>query len=149
VVYVRAMLDSAVPQVRSRTAGLRAQLARSRRLHEQSIAAAEFLRTEEARLAERREELAAIETRQRLASRAASGTADREAERALALAETGARPRCAGRRARPRGRLRARLAALAGPLLAPARPEDAASPADRPARERRSASAPPAPTCCR
>lgn len=125
VVYLRAMLDSAVPQVQSRTAGLRGQLARSRQLHEQSLAAVQFLRAEEARLAERREQLAALETRQRLASREASGTADREAERALALAEEARDLDGLLTELDRAGRLRASLAALPGPLLRPARPEDA------------------------
>src|SRR5690606_21914769 len=87
VVHLRALLDSAVPQIRARTSGLRAQLARSRELHEDSLAATEFLRAEETRLAERRRELAALEARQREASREARALAVREAERALALAE--------------------------------------------------------------
>ena len=124
-VYLRAMLDSAVPQVQARTARLRARLARSRELREEALAAARELRAEQTRLSQRRTELAALETKQRLASRAASGTADREAERALALAEE-ARDLDAllGELARAGG-LRARLAALPGPVPRPARPEDA------------------------
>jgi len=144
VVYLRAMLDSAVPQVQSRTAGLRGQIARSRRLHEQSLAAARFLRAEEDRLAQRREELAAIETRQRLASREASGTAGREAERALALAEEARDLDALVDELDRAGELRTRLAGLSGPLLRPARPENARLAADVPAPEV-SATAPPAP----
>jgi septal ring factor EnvC (AmiA/AmiB activator) len=146
VVYLRAMLDSAVPQVQSRTAGLRAQLARSRQLHQQSLAAAEFLRAEETRLAERRAELAALETRQRLVSREASGTADRETERALALAEEARDLDALVTELDRAGTVRNRLAALPGPLLRPARPEDArlATLTDLPA-PGASASAPPAP----
>ena len=124
-VYLRAMLDSAVPQVQVRTAGLRARLARSRRLREEALAATEQLRAEQGRLASRRTELAALETRQRLASRAASGTADREAERALALAEEARDLDALIGELDRAGGLRARLAALPGPLLRPARPEDA------------------------
>jgi septal ring factor EnvC (AmiA/AmiB activator) len=146
VVYVRAMLDSAVPQVQARTAGLRARLARSRQLREQSLAAAEFLRAEEGRLAERRTQLAALESRQRLASRAASGTADREAERALALAEEVRDLDALVDELDRAGGLRARLAALPGPLVRPARPTDArlATLADLPAADT-PARAPPAP----
>ena len=79
-VYLRAMLDSAVPQIRDRTSGVRARLAQSRHLREEALAATEQLRAGQTRLAERRTELAALETRQRLAARAAGGTADREAE---------------------------------------------------------------------
>lgn len=124
-VYLRAMLDSAVPQVQARTVGLRARLARSRRLREEALAAAEQLRAEQARLAERRSELAALETRQRLAARAAGGSADREAERALALAEEARDLDALVTELDRAGGLRERLAALPGPLLRPARPEEA------------------------
>ncbi len=146
VVYVRAMLDSAVPQVQARTAGLRARLARSRQLHDQAIAAARFLRAEETRLGERRAELAALESRQRLASRQASGTADREAERALALAEEARDLDALVGELDRAGGLRERLAALSGPLLRPDRPEDArlATLTDLPASDA-AAAAPPAP----
>ena len=146
VVYVRAVLDGAAPEVRARTAGLRAQLARSRRLHQQSVEAAAFLRSEEARLTERRKQLAALEAQQRLASRQASGTADREAERALALAEEARDLNELVAELDRAGGLRARLAALPGPLLRPARPEDAtlAALSDMPA-PAASSSAPPSP----
>ena len=145
-VYLRAMLDSAVPQVQARTAGLRSRLAESRRLRDEALAAAETLRAEQGRLAERRAELAALETRQRLASRAASGTADREAERALALAEEARDLDALVDDLVRAGGLRARLAALPGPLIRPPRPEDArlANGEDAPSPEP-SATAPPAP----
>jgi len=143
-VYLRAMLDSAVPQVQARTAGLRARLALSRRLREEALAAAERLRTEQGRLAERRSGLAALETRQRLASRAASGSADREAERALALAEQARDLDDLVAELDRAGGLRARLAALPGPLLRPSRPEDArlASVDERPSPEPAATAAP-------
>ena len=146
VVYLRAVLASAVPQVRARTTGLRAQLARSRHLHEQSLAAARFLRGEEGRLAARRNELAALEAKQRLASRQASGTADREAERALALAEQVRDLDALVDELDRAGNLRARLAALPGPTPRPARPEEArlAALSDLPSPEA-SSTAPPAP----
>jgi septal ring factor EnvC (AmiA/AmiB activator) len=144
VVYLRAMLASAVPQVQSRTAGLRGQLARSRRLHQQALAAADFLRAEEARLDQRRAELAALEARQRLASHEASGTADREAERALALGEEARDLDALVAELDRAGDLRNRLAALSGPVLRPARPEDARLAADPPSPSV-SATAAPAP----
>jgi len=124
-VYLRAMLDSAVPQIQARTAGLRSRLARSRQLREEALAAARDLRAEQSRLAARRTELAALETEQRLASRAASGSANREAERALALAEQARDLDALVGELDRAGSLRARLAALPGPLLRPARPEEA------------------------
>ncbi|MGZ3442939.1 MAG: metalloendopeptidase, partial [Polyangia bacterium] len=86
MVYTRALLASAVPTVRQRTANLRAQLARGRARRAQATLALAGLRDETATLAARRRQLADLETRQRLASRDARGTAAREGERALALA---------------------------------------------------------------
>lgn len=129
VVYLRAMLDSAVPQIQARTSGLRARLARSQELREAALAATQQLRLEQSRLAERRTRLAALETRQRLASRAARGTADREAERALALAEQARDLDSLVEDLERTADLRAHLAALPGPLLRPARPEEARLPA--------------------
>ena len=122
VVYLRAMMHDALPQVQQRTAGLRARVAESRRLRAAALAAAQQLEAEERALATRRRELAEVESRQRLAARAATGSADREAERALALAEQ-ARDLTAlmgdlGKAAA----LRSELAALPGPILRPARP---------------------------
>ena len=87
VVYVRAVLDSAVPQIRARTAGLRADLDRGRALEADAARALETLRDSDQTLRTRRADLAAVENRQRIASRTARGAALREAERALALAE--------------------------------------------------------------
>lgn len=123
-VYLRAMLDSAVPRIRDRTSGARARLAQSRRLREEALAATGQLRAGQARLAERRTELATLETRQRLAARAAGGTADREAERALALAEEARDLDALVDELDRAGSLRERLAALPGPLLRPARSEE-------------------------
>lgn len=87
VVHVRAVLASAAPVVEARTSDLRGRIARSRQLQREAEQAAQVQREEETRLAARRQELAEIETRQRIAARQAGGTANREAERALALAE--------------------------------------------------------------
>ena len=125
LVHLRAVLDSTVPQIEARTAGLRARLARSRQLREEAVAAAGARRAEQARLADRRQRLAALETRQRLASREASGSADREAERALALAEQARDLDALVAELGRAGGLRARLAALPGPILRPPRPDEA------------------------
>jgi septal ring factor EnvC (AmiA/AmiB activator) len=74
-------------------------------------------------LTTRRQSLLALETRQRLASRQVTGTADREAERALALAE---QARDLGGLVDDLGRagaLREELARLPGPIMRPPRPE--------------------------
>lgn len=119
VARTRALLASAMPQVNARTAALRRRIDRSHMLREQARQAVAVLGNEQQQLTSRQRELAALETRQRLASREAIGSADREAERALALAEQ-ARDLDAlvgdlGRAAS----LRAQLAALPGPMLRP------------------------------
>ena len=107
------ILASMVPEVERRTASLRAELARSRALQAQARLAVQQLRAGEA------------EWRQRLALREVSGVADRENERALAMAE---RTRDLDGLAADLGKagaLRAELAALPGPVLRPAQPQAA------------------------
>lgn len=122
-VYLRAVLETAIPQVQERTASLRAEVDRGRRLESEARQALAVLRESEKTLAERRRRLAAIESRQRLASRQASGEAAREAERALALAEEARDLDALLSRLGEAGSLRAQLAALPGPILRPPRPE--------------------------
>lgn len=122
-VYLRAVLETMLPEVERRTAGLRAELDRARALQDQARQVAAGLRASQGQLGERRRQLAMLETRQRLESREVGGVADREAARALALKEqardlTGLLDELA--RA---GALRAELAALPGPVLRPARPQ--------------------------
>jgi septal ring factor EnvC (AmiA/AmiB activator) len=133
MVYTRAMLSSAVPVVRQRTAHLRIQLTRSRELRHAAAEAAGVLRAEETRLADRRKQLAEIETRQRLASRDASGSAAREAERALALAEQARDLDTLVGDLDRAGELRRRLAMLPGPVLRPPQPENASLASSAPA----------------
>lgn len=121
--YVRALFATLLPQVEQRTAGLRAELARSRALQLRALAAARSLRAGEAQLTQRRQDLAALETRQRLASRAAGGVADREADRALALAEQARDLGGLVQDLAKQGSLRQQLESLPGPLLRPLRPE--------------------------
>jgi septal ring factor EnvC (AmiA/AmiB activator) len=125
MVYTRALLASAVPAVRQRTANLRAQLARGRGLRAQAALARAGVRDETATLADRQQQLAELETRQRLASRDASGNAAREGERALALAEQARDLDSLVGELDRAGALRRKLAALPGPVLRPARPDEA------------------------
>jgi len=123
-VYMRALLETMLPEVERRTASLRAEIDRARALEKIALAAADQLRRSEAALGEKRRQLATIEAAQRLASRQASGIASREADRALALAE---RARDLGDLVGEIGRegeLRAALARLPGPIMRPPRPED-------------------------
>lgn len=122
VVYLRAMLHDTVPQVRAGTSELRGRIGRARELRREALAAAQVLEAEEALLAQRREELAEIETRQRLAARAAGGAASREADRALAMAEEVRDLDGLVSELERAASLRQRLAALPGPRLRPAQP---------------------------
>jgi murein hydrolase activator len=119
VVYVRAVLDSAVPQIRARTAGLRAELDRGRALEADAARALAELRDSEQTLRTRRADLAALENQQRIASRNARGAASREAERALGLAEEARDLDGLVERLDDIATLRRELAALPGPVLRP------------------------------
>lgn len=123
--YMRALLETMLPEVEQRTAALRSEIERGKALEQRARSAAGQLRQSETALSTRRQSLIALETRQRLESRQATGVADREAERALALAE---QARDLGTLVDDLGRagaLRAELARLPGAILRPARPEDA------------------------
>jgi septal ring factor EnvC (AmiA/AmiB activator) len=140
VVHVRAVMASAVPQIRQRTAALRAELDRGRALEADAARALAQLRAGEGALQERRSALAALEQRQRLASRQARGAALREAERALALAEEARDLDGLVGKLGEVAALRQELAALPGPVLRPADLAAALPPEPGPAA---SASAPP------
>lgn len=124
-VYLRAVLETMLPEVARRTAGLRAAIARGKALQAQAEQASAELRASQGELARRRQELAALEARQRIESRTASGNADREAERALALAEQARDLSGLVGELDKAGRLRDQLAALPGPVLRPAQPQAA------------------------
>ncbi len=120
VVHVRAVLDSAVPQIRARTGALRRDLERGRALEAQAARALAGLRAGEKALRERQGQLAALEQQQRIASRTARGAALREAERALALAEEARDLDGLVDKLGEVAALRNELAALPGPVLRPA-----------------------------
>ncbi|MEM9500328.1 MAG: peptidoglycan DD-metalloendopeptidase family protein [Pseudomonadota bacterium] len=120
LVYVRAVLDSAVPQIRERTSALRSELGEGRRLEAQARDALGSLRDSEQNLQARRADLNQLETRQRLASREARSSASRESERALALAEEARDLDGLIDRIDDAARLRRELAALPGPVMRPA-----------------------------
>lgn len=131
-VYLRAMFETTIPQVQSRTAGLRAEIDRSRQLETAARQAAAGLRSSEAELVQRRRNLAALEARQRLASQSARGDAARESERALALAEEARDLDALVGQLDAEATLRQELAALPGPVMRPGKPGDArVSPSSR------------------
>jgi septal ring factor EnvC (AmiA/AmiB activator) len=124
LVYMRALLETMLPEVERRTSALRAEIARAQALERSAQAATGKLRASERQLVDKRRQLAALEARQRLASRQASGIASREADRALALAE---QARDLGELVGEIGKqgvLRDALAQLPGPIMRPPRPQD-------------------------
>lgn len=124
-VYLRAMLETTLPQVRQRTAALRGEIDRGRKLEGAARRALTALREQQDTLDTRRDRLAALETRQRLESRARSGEAARETDRALALAEEARDLGGLVGRLAEAGSLRDQLAALPGPVMRPAAPASA------------------------
>lgn len=121
-VHLRAVMETMLPEVRRRTAGLRAEIQRGRKLQADARLAASQLRDGETMLGMKRQQLAVLENRQRFASRQAQGVASRESDRALALAEQTRDLSALMHRLEEDGTLRARLAALPGPVLPPSRP---------------------------
>lgn len=119
VVHVRAVMSSAVPQIAQRTASLKRDLDRGRALEVQTARAIAQLQDGESALRQRRTALAAIEQRQRVASRSARGSALREAERALALGEEARDLDGLIDTLDDIAALRSDLAALPGPVLRP------------------------------
>lgn len=123
--YMRALLATMLPEVQRRTAALRAEIERGKALQRRTALATKNLRESQRRLTARRGVLAGLETRQRLESRQVTGAADREAERALALAEQARDLGTLTDDLRKAGALRDQLARLPGPIMRPARPEAA------------------------
>ena len=121
-IHTRAMLDTMVPEVRRRTAALRSEIERGKALKTSAEAALAALKTEQTELGRRRQSLTSLETQQRLALRSASGNADREAERALALAEQARDLDALTADLGRAGALRSQLMQLPGPVMRPANP---------------------------
>ena len=121
--YARAVLATMLPEIDRRTASLRTEIKRGRALEEQTRLAMLQLKASQDQLGKRRQALAGLETAQRLASRASGGIADREAERALAMAERSRDLDALSKTVSEAGGLRDELAALPGPVARPARPE--------------------------
>ena len=129
-VYLRAVLETLLPEVARRTTGLRDAIDQARRLEAAAHQANTALRTSQGELTRRQALLQNTESRQRITSREASVAADQESARALALSEQ-ARDLTAlvGDLAKA-GTVRSALAALPGPVLRPAQPQAAQTPGD-------------------
>ena len=123
-VHLRALLETMLPVIERRTAALKVELERARALQAAAGKAAGDLALAQQQLSERRTGLAQLETRQRLAARDAGGVADRESERALALAERARDLTGLVDEVGKAGAVRDALAALPGPVMRPPRPSE-------------------------
>lgn len=133
IVHLRAVLASVLPVIRARTAGLRAELDRSRQLRAEADQARASLVASRLALAGQRDELRRLEARQRFAARAFASSANLEADRAIAMGEKARDIVDLMDQLRVAGDVREELARLPGPSLRPARPGAAALPeADAP-----------------
>ena len=124
LVHVRAVIGSTLPQVRARTAGLRADLDNTRRLRADAALAARSLTEGRRRLETNRIALARLEADHRLKSQDLSRSALAESDRAIGLGER-ARDLVDNMQVTTDSATTARaLAALAGPLPRPGDPSD-------------------------
>ena len=129
LVHVRAVLGSALPVVRQRTQGVRAELAETRRLQASAVLAAKALSEGRARLEHDRLALANLEASHRRRSQSLGRGALSESDRAIALGER-ARDLVDGMAETTNDKATAAsLLALAGPLPRPIAPGTAPPPA--------------------
>jgi septal ring factor EnvC (AmiA/AmiB activator) len=125
VVHVRALLASALPEIRARTAGLRAEVARGDALRRDADVAVAALQASRKDLRQRRLALARFEETQRSRSQNLMESAANEGERALAFGER-ARDLAALEDSRQfQAQLRASLSELPGPAPRPVNPPQA------------------------
>ena len=116
---VRAVLASALPQIRARTAGLRAEIDRANALLAQEDQARRALVASREELGDRRAALAELEARQRARSQGLADLALQESDRALALGEEARGLEEVVRDRAFQRRLETRLAELDGPVPRP------------------------------
>jgi len=117
-----------LPEVQRRSAALRGDIIHARALQDQAHIAATQLAAEARDLAGRRQKLAMMAASQRLAARTASGSAEREQERALAMAEKARDLGALVGDLEQAATLRDKLADLPGPVIRPDRPGEAPAP---------------------
>jgi septal ring factor EnvC (AmiA/AmiB activator) len=122
VVHVRALLASALPEVRARTAGLRAEVARGDALRRDAQVAVAALKTSRADLRQRRLALARFEETQRARSQSLMASAANEGERALAFGEQARELATLEDTRQFQSQLRASLSELPGPVPRPVNP---------------------------
>lgn len=129
-VHMRAVLSEVLPELRKRTAGLRAEIVKAERLKMDAERAVAILDSTRARLAEQKQELMDLSARHRDEADRLTGDALTEEDRAIGYGEKARDISSLMAKLEDDAGDRARLAGLPGPLLRPARPGDAASPSD-------------------
>lgn len=122
LVHVRAVLGSTLPLVQARTAGLRGELDRNRRLRADALLATESLTDSRRRLEANRIALARLEVEHRLKSQNLSRSALTESDRAIGLGERARDLVDQMQTTTDAAATGAALAKLPGPLLRPAQP---------------------------
>jgi septal ring factor EnvC (AmiA/AmiB activator) len=122
VVHVRALLATALPEIRARTAGLRAEVKRGDALRQDADLAVAALQTSQRDLRQRRIALARLEERQRARSETLAESAANEGERALALGEQAREIATLEDTRQFQAQLRASLSTLPGPVPRPVNP---------------------------
>ena len=119
LVHVRAVLGTAIPVVQARTAGVRAELDRTRALERGAVLAARGLAAGRQRLEEQRIALVRLEAQHRYRGRSLNRDALYQSDRALALGERARDLVGLLSSAQDAAAVEARLATLAGPLPRP------------------------------
>jgi septal ring factor EnvC (AmiA/AmiB activator) len=122
MIHVRALLGATLPVIRTRTAGLRAEVARGDALRRQADQAVLALRVEQRQLEIRQAALARLEANQRRKSQDYVDNAMIEQDSTIALGEKAKDIQQLIADLGDQANIRARLAALPGPILRPAVP---------------------------
>jgi murein hydrolase activator len=125
LVHTRAVLAGLMPQLRKKTANLRAQIEKSKTLRADADRAIAALDTSKQRLEDKRDELLKLSAERRLAYDTLRGSALAEQDRAIALGEKARDIVDLMDDLTEDGAIRDRLADLPGPVLRPKRPGDA------------------------
>lgn len=128
LVHARAILGASLPEIERRTAGLRAEMAKSRALKAEAELALKTLSSARERLAGQRSALARLEQSQRIQARALASSADIESTRAVALGEKARDIVELMESLRADAEVRADLAELDGPILRPVLPDQGSGP---------------------
>lgn len=119
LVHTRILLDSALPQIATRTANVRRKLVRLERLRIDNIAALAALEKSRDRLITRRGELGQLENKERMRARIFADSSRREATQALSFGEQARDISDLLQNIEANATLRDRLLLLPGPLPRP------------------------------